>query len=67
MKSGFFPWEVGVLMVAAEEGITTMGAEFIGNAVLAGGQTIAETYSDRLAVMARSGALPTLSLPGAEQ
>lgn len=53
-------------LVAVEEGITTMGAEFIGNAVLAGGRTVAETYSHQLAMMARNGTLPTLALAGAQ-
>lgn len=52
-------------IVAVEEGISTMEAEFIGNLVLKGGRTVAETYSEDLPALAASGQVAHLALPGA--
>lgn len=51
-------------IVAVEEGISTMEAEFIGNVVLPGGRTVAETHAQNLPALASSGVLPQLALPG---
>lgn len=51
-------------IVAVEEGISTMGAEFIGNAILGTGRTVAETHAPELAQLVALGRLPALALPG---
>lgn len=51
-------------IVAVEEGISTMQAEFIGNAILGNGLTVAETHAPELAQLAALGRLPALALPG---
>lgn len=51
-------------IVAVEEGISTMAAEFIGNAILGNGLTVAETHAPEMAQLAALGRLPALALPG---
>lgn len=51
-------------LVAVEEGISTIEREFIGNVVLPGGKTIAETYADHLPELAARGNIPALMPPG---
>ncbi len=54
-------------IVAVEEGISTMQAEFIGNAVLSTGRTVSETYAEELGVLAASGQLSALMPPGGKR
>ncbi len=51
-------------MVAVEEEVSTFEREFIGNVVLLGGQTVADTYSKSLPEVASGGGLQQLALPG---
>ena len=51
-------------IVAVEEGISTMEAEFIGNAILKYGRTVSETYASDMPALAASGAMSALALPG---
>lgn len=52
-------------LVAVEEGISSMEAEFIGNVVLASGRTLSETHASELPALAKAGKVAALALPGA--
>lgn len=65
-------WRVVVMvtkarLVAVEEGVSTFEQEFIGQVVLPGGRTLAESYAADLPALASSGATPQLALPGGRQ
>ncbi len=51
-------------LIAVEEGISTMEAEFIGNAVLRSGKTVAETWAPQLPALVSSGDIKSLEAPG---
>lgn len=50
-------------IVAVEEGISTMEAEFIGNAIMRSGRTVAEEWSPRLPQLLTSGDIKALEPP----
>ena len=51
-------------IVAVEEGISTMQAEFVGNVVLGDGRTVSETYAPQLGQLSALGQIKALELPG---
>lgn len=51
-------------VIAVNEGISTIEREFLGNVMLPGGQTIADTYAHRLHDLAQAGHIPALTMGG---
>jgi hypothetical protein len=50
-------------IVAVEEGITTMDAMFVGEAMTNTGRTVAEEFGPQIRALAGTGRLPALELP----